>query len=122
MKIYLAHNFVARDWLKTLIGEFSKLGHEITSNWITDDSHCITGQALHSATVDLEDIERADCLVLFTDQYGDRHGRGKFVELGYAIRAGKRVFLVGEDQTSSVFYHLPTIRHCKTVEELLAAL
>lgn len=109
MKIYLAHNFAAREALRDTVRLIESLGHEVTSSWITDDSHVINDNARKSAEIDLADIDRADALILFTSQWGEKHGKGKFMEFGYAIAKGKRVFIYGPDQTSSVFYHLPQV-------------
>jgi nucleoside 2-deoxyribosyltransferase len=121
LKIYLAHNFAARDTLRSLIVPFlEQEGHEVTSRWITGDLVTYECNAELAAVHDLEDIERADTLILFTDQYGNKPGKGKFIELGYAIRAGKRIILVGDDLESCVFYHLPTIRKVRTIEVAIA--
>lgn len=124
MRVYLAHNFAARSWLREVIKpKIEASGHIVTSRWLWDDSHMASGSEQQSAVHDLEDIESADDLILFTDNYSDlRPGKGKFIELGYAIRASRRCILVGEDQSSSVFYHLPNIRHAKTLEEALRLL
>lgn len=114
MKIYIAHNFAARLELREhLVPFLTRLGHEVTSTWITDDSHVDKLNAKQSALIDLSDIDRADALVLYVDQFGDSPGKGKFLELGYAIAKGKRVYLWGKDD-SSVFYHLPQVIRLET--------
>jgi hypothetical protein len=119
VKIYLAHNFAARESLRlNVIPVLEKAGHEVTSTWITDDSHLHEHSGMQSAVIDLADIERAGAIVFFSEQYGLLPGRGKFVELGYAIRAGKIVIIVGEND-GCVFYTLPTIRWAKDVEGVL---
>ncbi len=121
MKVYLAHNFAARKYLQGIIELFTSHGHEVTSRWITDDAHLLPEHAEQSAVHDLEDVEKCGYFILFTDQYSDRPGKGKFAELGYAIRSGKRIILVGQDD-SCVFYNLPTIRRVNTIEEAIALL
>jgi nucleoside 2-deoxyribosyltransferase len=119
VKTYVAHNFAARDWLaKEILPKLEAAGHTCTSSWITDDSHIQNENAEQSAVRDLKDIEEASNLILFVDQFSDRPGKGKWVEFGFAIRAGKRCVLIGEDD-SCVFGHLPNIRHAKTIEEAL---
>ena len=119
MKIYLAHNFKARWWLQDYILLLQHMGHTITSSWITDDSHTESGSSREiSAITDLNDIDRADALILFTDQYGEKHGKGKFMEFGYAIAKGKKVYIHGLDTTSSVFYHLPYVQVLKLISDL----
>src|SRR6185503_10407969 len=104
MRIYLAHNFNARWWLRDYIKLLEGLGHIVTSSWIIDDSHCESGHSREtSAIADFNDIQAADTLILFTDQYGEKQGKGKFMEFGYALALGKRVFIHGIDTTSSVF-------------------
>lgn len=118
MKIYIAHNFDARIHLRDTIRLFKSLGHEITSTWITDDSHMEGGHSRqHSALVDLQDIDRADALLLFIDQFSESPGRGKYVELGYALGTGKKCFIYGSNW-GCIFYHLPQIIHLTSFEEI----
>lgn len=119
MKIYLAHNFAARSWLPSVVAQLTEAGHESTGRWITDDSH--VGVSQHAACVDLLDIDKSNCFVLFVSQYGPTPGKGKFVELGYAYAMGKRIILVGEEN-DNVFYALPGIERVKDVPELLKKL
>jgi nucleoside 2-deoxyribosyltransferase len=129
MKVYLAHNFLARDWLRETVKPFFEAaGHVVTSRWITDEHHLLVGYgpvpsassaaAFAAAVNDLEDIESAGALVLFAEQYSDRPGRGKYVEFGYALRAGKTVVVVGsQNNPGCVFDHLPNIRHAKDYQQ-----
>jgi nucleoside 2-deoxyribosyltransferase len=119
MRIYVAHNFAAREWLPTVIAQLTEAGHESTSRWITDPSH--VGVSQQAALADLGDIDRSNCLVLFVDQYGPTPGKGKYVELGYAYAQGKRIILVGKD-TQNVFYALPGVERVADVPELLKKL
>lgn len=122
MRVYLAHNFAAREHLRDDIKwKLEEAGFDVTSSWIWDDSHIHSMNAVQSARRDLEDIDRADILVLFTDQWGEVPGKGKFTELGYAIAKGKAIFLCGVDYSSNVFYHLSNIYRV-TKEELISGL
>lgn len=103
MKIYIAHNYGARIVLRDVIPQLEAMGHQITSRWVTDDAHDTINGA--NARADLDDIDRADAVLLFVDQWGDRPGKGKYVELGYAIGIRKRVILIGKDD-GCIFYHL----------------
>lgn len=103
MKIYVAHNFAARLALRVELEELAKL-HEITSNWIYDDSHVAEKSARVSAGCDINDIDRSDALMLFIDQFGECGGKGKWWEWGYAFAKRKLIFLIGADK-SCVFYH-----------------
>jgi nucleoside 2-deoxyribosyltransferase len=121
MKVYLAHNFKAREWLPEVIERLKQAGIECTSTWITDDAHTKGGSHRESALVDLDDIDRSDCLVLFVDNYGYRPGKGKYFEMGYAFAQGLRVIIIGEDN-SCVFYSLAQVERVKDVDELLEVL
>lgn len=111
MKIYLAHNFKARWWLRDYKALLEQNGHEVTSRWISQNYPDIRnpeGEQKY-ALEDLEDIDAADALILFTDQYGEKPGKGKFMEYGYAYAKGKQIYLHGLDYNSSIFYYLPGI-------------
>ena len=65
-------------------------------------------------------IEGCGALILFAGNwqgYPYIPGEGKFVELGYAIRAGKIVIVVGSGRC--VFYNLCTVRHAENLEGVL---
>jgi hypothetical protein len=35
MKVYLAHNFAAREWLRDVVKPmFEQMGHVVTSSWV----------------------------------------------------------------------------------------
>src|SRR6267142_3869939 len=121
MKLYLAHNFDARNYLNIIVKpKLEAAGHIITSRWIWDDFHLDKGSGVISAQHDLEDIENSNGIILFVDQYAERPGRGKFVELGYAIRAGKKTFLIGSN-TDCVFYNLSIIVKFDTIDDFIAS-
>lgn len=116
MNIYIAHNFAARLMLReSVVPYFEGRGHFVTSRWIKDDEH-VQGSGEFCALSDLEDIDKCSTLILYIDQYSDRPGKGKWFEFGYALRAGKRIILIGEDR-SCVFVNLPTVRIVKSIEE-----
>lgn len=117
MKVYIAHNFSARSWLPEVIRELEGAGHTCTSRWITNDEH--VGISTKAAIADLEDIDRADILLLYTDQPPtSRPARGKYTELGYAYAKGKNIFLIGEAE-DCIFYVLPGVTRVKSISEFL---
>lgn len=105
LKIYLAHNYKAREWLRQYVKQLTDIGHTVTARWITDDHHNDPGSAAHNAAEDVEDVMSADVLILFIDQYGDRSGKGKWFEFGLAFAWNMDIILVGSD-TSCVFTNL----------------
>lgn len=122
MKVYLAHNYAARGWLKQVVPMFEAAGHEVTSRWIKDVKNVDTEDAL----IDLEDIQSANVLVLFTDQFGVTPGKGKFLEMGYMLGLQQfykqvHIILVGKDTTSCIFYALADAK-VKSVEDVIVYL
>lgn len=120
MKIYLAHNFKARVWLRDYKKFLELKGHEVTSRWLTQSypPDRTAYEEQQAALENLEDIDRADTLILFVDQYGDSPGKGKFMEFGYALAKGKKIYIHGQDKHSSVFYYLPQIRVLNLISDL----
>lgn len=119
--IYLAHNWAAREYLRNvMVPELEERGHKVTSRWLRLECEHDSNDGQKHAMEDLEDIEEAGTLIFFANQLGKTPGEGKFVELGYAIRAGKKVIVVGEGRC--VFYHLTTIRRVSTIEEAIKIL
>jgi nucleoside 2-deoxyribosyltransferase len=121
-KVYLAHNFDAREWLAgTVLPLLEQNGIKVTSRWITDDSHMMSIYNAQSARHDVDDIAEADCLVLFVDQFSDRPGRGKYVELGIAHAMRKTIILCGSDD-SCIFYHLSGLIRIQSYTDLVDAI
>lgn len=106
VKVYIAHNFEARKWLRDHFVPTWLRKYEITSNWILDGVHSDGSDRKLSAKTDVDDVIKADCLVLFVDSFQSKTGRGKWFEFGLAYALGKPVILVGEDLDSCVFNYL----------------
>ena len=87
-------------------------GHDVVSRWLgepyeTDDASVATiledrQACLQMASRDLEDIARAELLILFTD-VGDTRG-GKMVEFGFALAKGIDCSVIGPME--NIFCHL----------------
>jgi hypothetical protein len=97
-------------------------GHQITSRWI--EGRYDGASRDENATYNLTDILAADGLVLFNDrvttQAPYRPESGCQVELGYALRAGLRIFVVGP--RVSLYEHLPQVECFANIEELVDGL
>jgi|ERR1700741_685811 len=114
MKVYLAHNFEARDWLDTKIAHIIRnAGHEVTSNWIYQQS----GIPEKDAVQDLEDIRRSDALILYAPPFGYKPGKGKYVEFGFALALGKRCIVIDPD--NCIFFKLSNVRIARDIEEAI---
>lgn len=112
MTIYLAHNYAARQWLRDIVvPRLIQLGHTITARWVmgTPEEHAAHERDRSLAALhDIEDLQMAELLLFFPNQVGDKPGRGKWVELGYALATDKPIGVIGTDH-SCVFLHLPSI-------------
>ena len=126
--IYLAHNWAAREYLRNVVvPELEGRGHKVTSRWVTEE---VEENDEKAAVMDLEDLEKAGALIFFPHRFGNMSGAGKFVELGYAIRAGKKIILCGHKCygndcrycQSCVFYSLATVRRVESLEEAMELL
>lgn len=119
--LYLAHNYNAKGYLASeVVPQFQALGIDVTSRWCQgvakkEEFPC------DDAQMDLDDIDKADGIVLFTEQFGPTPERGKFLELGYAIAKKKAIYLVGYDSKPKdcVFYALPGITRFTQLDTFL---
>ena len=117
MKLYLAARYDRIDEMAELADTIEDLGHEVTSRWIEGNSQP-DGE---SGGYDLTDVVVADGLVLFTEEptanvpFAARGGR--HVEYGYALRAGKQMFIVGPRE--NIFHELPQVVRFSTTTDLL---
>lgn len=119
MKVYLAAMYSLMASMRYYHSRLFSAGHEPTSRWVNGDEE---GRSrAEAAVMDLIDIERADVLILFTNQKGTMFkSGGRFVELGYAIGIDKRVIVVGDYE--NVFIHLPEIERVDTFTQALRLL
>ena len=117
MRFYLAATYARRQEMKTIMIEIARMGHEVTSRWITDDYD--EDDTERMAMDDLIDIQMSDILVVFNDPEGvpSTSRGGRHVEFGYALGKHKAILVVGPK--SNPFYTLPQLTHVDTTEEFL---
>lgn len=105
MTVYLSHNYSARKWLReSVTPRLRALGCRVTSRWISDHFE----SASENALADISDLDSAAVVLVFADQFGQRPGRGKYFEFGYAVARGKRIIVIGREPYM-VFYDLPGV-------------
>jgi len=113
MKTYLAARFPRRAEMEGYVPFFKNLGFDVTARWVFGGEDGLTRSEI--AEIDLEDVADADCLVLFTHDYGSlQPGGGRFVEFGYALALGKRVIVIGDYE--NVFTHHPDVEVYQDLE------
>lgn len=112
--IYLAARYGRRDEMQGVAKVIEERGHTVTSSWIDEAQ----AENIDSALVDLQDVDKAEVLVLFTDRHGSfNSGGGRHFEMGYAYATGKVVCVIGDRET--LFCHLPGIHVFPDLEAFL---
>lgn len=125
-KVYLAAPFARQAEMIEYARELQDMGIEVTSRWLHEgESLNDRGEAIKqsipdhiAAQHDLEDIDRADVMIQFTEppassrestqfftRYNPRGGR--HVEFGYALAKGKQLWVIGYRE--NIFHHLPNV-------------
>lgn len=116
MKIYLAAKYGDMVVMQRVAARLASIGHVITSRWIDGDEKKMSKR--DAALMDLEDVDSADALILFTQPKGSLNsGGGRHVEFGYAIARGKLMYVVGDYET--VFVHHPSVLRFETLDKLM---
>jgi hypothetical protein len=127
MKVYLAAAFCRKEEILEVAHQLEELGITVTSRWLTEQKDVPTDTSKSAflaerAQIDLDDIDRADVLVRFSDDLssptvpshlatGSRMG-----ETLWALAHDKTVIVVGGHQC--VFDYLPRIMHVSGVSKL----
>jgi len=126
MKVYLAAQYPRRDELRGYKAVLEAAGIEVTSRWL-DEQEPLNGNMTHrepswyshTAHVDLDDVDRANIVVFFSEDplVGVPRG-GRHVEFGYALGKGKPVHVIGKYKENVFHYLKPPfhVLHHETVE------
>lgn len=124
-KFYLAAQYARRDELKGYASTLTALGAEITSRWLQEEAPLDSNMGDHkiefyedTATIDIEDIDRAHSVVFFSEDplVGIKRG-GRHVEFGYAHAKGKAIYVIGPKE--NVFHYRDRVYHYDTFEEFV---
>ena len=125
MRLYIAsHSQESARHLKEAV---EAAGLTIVSQWITADLKFSHGAAAYSdeeriylATMDENDVRRADALIVIAEQEGKMVPGGKHVETGIAIALNKPVIVLGRRE--NIFHWHPRVQIVPAVDDLLNAL
>jgi nucleoside 2-deoxyribosyltransferase len=125
VKVYLASQYARRDELCEHRAVLEPLGIEVTSRWL-DEQEPLTGHMgdkpdawyVHTANVDLEDVDRADAVIFFSEnpRVGIPRG-GRHVEFGYALGTKKPIYVVGPKE--NVFHYIEHVYHFETLAQFI---
>lgn len=132
MRVYIAAPYAARKQALAYAQDLCGLGFDVTSSWVNEDHEIGPGttgaapalsddEAGRHAATDLDDVDRADVLVLLTaGSEGAEDGGGRHVATGYALAEGKWVVVVGEAE--NIFHRVGGYGHLvEVVPNWLAA-
>lgn len=125
MKAYLAAQYARRDELREHLTALTPLGIEVTSRWLEEkeplNSHMgdkDDNWYIETANVDLDDIDRADAVIFFSEnpRVGVPRG-GRHVEFGYALGTNKPIYVIGPKE--NVFHYIDRVYHFETLEQFI---
>lgn len=119
VSIYLASRFGRREEMEQIaLDLMNAYGYDITARWVFGGEEGLTREDI--ALLDIEDVDKADTIVAFTEPYGtDFKGGGRYVELGYALAKNKRTVIIGERE--NVFCWHPNIEQFDSLEDWLVS-
>lgn len=126
MKVYLAAQYARRDELRQYRLALTSLGVTVTSRWLDEKNPLHTNMGddtkefyIETANIDIEDIDKADAVVFFSEDplVGIKRG-GRHVEFGYSLAKGKPVYVIGPRE--NVFHYLDRVYHFDTFEDFVA--
>lgn len=94
-KVYLAAKFSRREEMENFYApSLPWVGMECIARWVFGGEEGKTREEI--AELDLEDVRKADTLILFTHPRDEpQPGGGRFVEFGYALALGKECIVIG---------------------------
>lgn len=108
MKVYYASRFERQLEIRELaLTMHQKHGIDSTARWVTAEASGSKFEAERRffALMDLQDINEADIVVVFSEQQDFNNGTGgRHVEYGYALARQKTIVLCGSKE--NVFHHL----------------
>ncbi len=118
--------------MKEVRSKLEALGHDVISRWLdTEWDNNGIGSSVAPleyrkkyAVLDMEDVEKVDCLIAFTEDPviavpGKSRG-GRHVEFGAAYALGKVLLVVGHRE--NIFHHLPNVKFFENIYDLLCYL
>lgn len=83
---------------------------DVVSRWVYGAEEVVGISREEICALDLEDVERADAVISFTEPRGTPvPGGGRHVEFGYGLALGKVMINIGEKE--NVFHHHPRVYH-----------
>jgi nucleoside 2-deoxyribosyltransferase len=116
-KVYIAARFSRRAEMASKADYLKSCGFIITSRWVYGGEDGLTREQI--AMLDLTDVDRADIVLSFTEDYGTPvSGGGRHTEFGYGLAKNKQIVVIGDRE--QVFHHHSAVEQYPTVEMFVA--
>jgi nucleoside 2-deoxyribosyltransferase len=119
MRIFVAGKAGEEESARKVMQALIDAGHEITFDWTSiphlkpyDQHHTESREA---AILESRGLLEADAVVLLAHE----NGVGMYVELGMAIATKKPVYVIGSEQSRTMFLHHPVVQRTRDIRELL---
>jgi len=117
MEIYVAGHIQSE--CRKVAAYLTAAGHEVVSTWLLEDFSKTSSYTVEDRTAialkDTNEILGAEAVVLVPSPY--LVTGGKFVEVGIAIGAGKRVYVLGHRENMLMWH--PDVRSFANVQEFI---
>ncbi|MEK6903192.1 MAG: hypothetical protein AABW64_00920 [Nanoarchaeota archaeon] len=125
MKWYIAARFGLKEKVREIHGLLRKRGHEVLGDWTNHipikpyQKH--TDLASDYSIEDVNAVKECEVFCLLSDEAGT----GMYVELGVAILSNMLqkkpdVYVIGEQNTRSMFYFHPAVNRRATIDDVIA--
>lgn len=110
MRVYLAAQFGRRSELVQYAAQLKQKGWSVTSRWLFEDTttpttvqlkDCAKDYRIRCARRDLQDINRSDVLIFFSESEMTPRG-SRHVEFGYALAKQLDIVVIGP--TENIFH------------------
>lgn len=113
MYVYIASRYSRKEEMKSVRLEIERIGLFSTSTWLeephapnTQMSELTPEQHSEYANVDLQDINRCDFMLFFSESDLTPRG-GRHVEFGYATGMNKHIHVIGPRE--NIFHYLDNV-------------
>ena len=106
MNIYCAGKFQQGKYIKEIARIFEDKGHKITAQWWKMENQL---KPYDIAFYDFNGVEEADVVVVLMVDNLEYYGT--LMEIGYALHAGKPVYIISSDEKYSPYAKSPLMLH-----------
>ncbi len=108
MKIYVAARTTQQREARAIAIQLTTLGHEVTSGWLAQADLDNPVRFRTEAERDLADLDAAEAILILTTVVAG--GKGMWVEFGYALAKGLKIYTYPHIDSGCVFMALPQVK------------